>query len=141
MLVDHIDALRMAVARTRAERPFHMDAFVVLPDHVHAVWILPEGDAAYSTRWRIIKSRFTRSVLGMVSAEHPPYVSRSKRMKRERGIWQRRFWEHHIRSDEEYAACVRYCLTNPVKHELVERPEDWPYSSIHRDIREGRWAA
>jgi len=152
VLVDHVGLLRAAVRETRDERPFYIDAWVVLPDHLHAVWTLPEGDAEYSTRWRIIKARFTRAVLaaGMVGAEHPPYglggrvggfhpPSRSKRMKGERGIWQRRFWEHHIRNEADHAAHVRYCHINPVKHGFVERPEEWAWSSVHREIAAGRW--
>ena len=156
-LVEHIAALRAVVRITRRERPFHIDAWVVLPDHLHAVWTLPEGDADFSTRWRIIKSRFTRTVLaeGSVGAEHPPYdtgkptrrvggvhpPARSKRAKGERGIWQRRFWERHVRCEEEFAAAVRYCHLNPVKHGFVARPEEWPYSSVHREIAVRRWVA
>ena len=131
LLVDRVDALRDAVARTRAERPFWIDAMVVLPDHLHAVWTLPEGNADYSTRWRLIKARFVQEM----EADMPR--SRSKRAKGERGIWQRRFWEHCIRDDADYRAHVAYCWTNPVKHGLVERAVDWPHSSIHRDIRRG----
>ena len=132
-LVENIGLLRDAVRRTRAERPFGIAAWVVLPDHLHAVWTLPEGDADFSTRWRIIKSRFSRELpMGRVRKSHCA--------RQERGLWQRRFWEHHIRSREEFADCVRYCHTNPVKHGFVERPEDWPYSTIHRDITAGRWA-
>ncbi|MEL7104899.1 MAG: transposase [Pseudomonadota bacterium] len=151
-LVDQIDLLRDAVRQTRRERPFGIEAWVVLPDHLHAVWTLPEGDADFSTRWRIIKTRFTRAVLaldGAVGAEHPPYgrgggfhpPSASKRKKGERGLWQRRFYDRHIRNDEEFSAAVRYCHLNPVKHGFVERAEDWPYSSVHREIAVGRWVA
>jgi len=130
-LVVHIDRLRDAVRRTRNERPFAIDAWVVLPDHLHAVWTLPDGDRDFSTRWRLIKARFSRAV--------PPGRIRAGHAKRqERGLWQRRFREHHVRNDEDHAACVRYCLINPVKHGLVSRPEDWPYSSVHRDIGAGR---
>jgi putative transposase len=108
---------------------------VVLPDHLHAVWTLPEADSDFSTRWRLIKSRFSRA-LGATG-----HRSASMLAKNERGIWQRRFWEHHIRDEADFAAHVRYCWGNPVKHGLVERAVDWPYSSIHRDIRAGRVAA
>ncbi len=131
VLIDEIDALRHAVRLTRSERPFGIDAWVVLPDHMHCVWTLPEGDADYSTRWSVIKARFSRAV--------PPGLRRaSHRARRERGVWQRRFWEHHIRDDTDLAAHVRYCWNNPVKHGFVARPTDWPHSSIHRDLREGR---
>lgn len=131
-LVDRIGALRDAYAVTRAERTFRCDAFVVLPDHLHTVWTLPEGDSDFSTRWRLIKTRFVRSVGG-----YGPR-SASKHAKQERGVWQRRFWEHMIRDPADFALHVRYCWANPVKHGFVVRPTDWAYSSIHRDIRAGR---
>jgi putative transposase len=125
-LVDHVVVLREAVRMTKAERPFQINAWVVLPDHMHCVWTLPEGDAEYSTRWSVIKARFSRAM---------PIIQRRKshEARREHGIWQRRYWEHHIRDDAAFAACVRYCWINPVKHGLVEHPKDWPYSSWHRD--------
>jgi putative transposase len=125
-LVEHIDALREAVRVTKAERPFRIDAWVVLPDHMHCVWTLPEGDAEYSTRWSVIKARFSRAM------PHTPR-RRSQAERREHGLWQRRFWEHYIRDDADWANHVQYCWINPVKHGLVERQEDWPYSSFHRD--------
>ena len=133
LLVREIDALRAAVRRTRDERPFAVDAWVVLPDHLHCVWTLPPGDSGYSVRWRLIKARFLRGLAcGPLRASH---VARQ-----ERGIWQRRFWEHHIRDERDYAAHLRYCWNNPVKHGLVAHAVDWPYSSVHRDIRLGRYA-
>ena len=131
LLVREISRLREAVAATRAERPFGIDAWVVMPDHLHCVWTLPEGDADFSVRWKDIKTRFTKSV-GRVGRR-----SASKIAKGEAGLWQRRFWEHHIRGEADYAAHVRYCWINPVKHGFVERAVDWPYSSIHRDITRG----
>lgn len=128
LLVDHISTLRSAVAMTKAERPFHIEAWVVLPDHMHCVWTLPGGDSDFSTRWRLIKARFSRAL-------PEGRLRRSHVARQERGIWQRRFWEHHIRDEADMAAHVNYCWINPVKHGLVERPEDWPYSSIHRDLR------
>lgn len=126
VLVDEVARLREAVAMTKAERPFRIDAFVVLPDHLHRVWTLPEGDSDFSTRWRLIKARFSRGLpMGARRASH--------KRRQERGIWQRRFWEHHIRSEDDFAAHVNYCWINPVKHALVARPEDWPFSSVHRD--------
>ena len=132
MLVDHINHLRLAYAKTCTEHPFHCDAFVVLPDHLHAVWTLPDGDADYSTRWRKIKARFSHAV-GRDHARSP-----SKVIKREVGLWQRRFWEHCIRDDTDYRAHVAYCWGNPVKHGFVERAVAWPYSSINRDVLLGR---
>ncbi len=131
VLVREIGRLREAVREVRGERPFAIDAWVVLPDHMHAVWTLPDGDADFSTRWKDIKTRFTKAV-GIVGRRSP-----SKITKGEAGLWQRRFWEHHIRDEPDYAAHVRYCWINPVKHGLVARAVDWPYSSIHRDIAHG----
>lgn len=131
-LVRHIDVLRQAFRVTVAEHPILCDAMVVLPDHLHAVWTLPPGEGDYSTRWRKIKARFSR----WTGLSQP--VTRSKQVKREAGLWQRRFWEHTIRDDADFAAHVGYCLWNPVRHGLVEQAEDWPFSSIHRDLRAGR---
>ena len=130
MLVDHIDLLRGAVRQTRQERPFAINAWVVLPDHLHCVLTLPAEDADYPTRWRLIKTRFSRQL--PAGPLRPSHIRRG-----ERGIWQRRYWEHHIRDHSDFAAHVRYCWTNPVKHGFVGSPEEWPYSSIHRDIANG----
>ncbi len=132
LLVDQVEALRAAVRVTMAERPFRIDAWVVLPDHLHAVWTLPESDADFSVRWKDIKTRFTKSV-GQTGRR-----SASKIAKGEAGIWQRRFWEHHIRDERDFTTHLRYCWWNPVKHGFVERPVDWPYSSIHREVRLGQ---
>ena len=131
MLVDHIDALRATVAKTRERCLFVIDAVVVLPDHIHAVWTLPPGDADFSLRWRLIKQRFAR---GQPKHER---ISAVRRARHERGIWQRRFWEHLIRDEADYARHVEYCYINPVKHGLVSRVRDWPHSSFHRDARAG----
>ena len=131
-LVDWVDRLRSAVRATMAERPFHIDAWVVLPDHLHAIWNFPEGDTDHATHWRLIKSRVSRGLpVGPLWDSH---VARQ-----ERGIWQRRFWERHIRDDRDFAAHLQCCRFNPVKHGLVERPEDWPWSSVHRGSRLGRY--
>lgn len=126
LLVREIDRLREAVRITKRERPFDIDTWVVLPDHLHCIWRLPLGDRDYATRWRLIKSRFSRGL-------PPGHLRQSHIRRQECGIWQRRFWEHHIRDEADYQAHLRYCCFNPVKHGLVERPEDWDYSSIHRD--------
>jgi putative transposase len=132
LLVKEVERLRAAVQETMTERPFRIETWVVLPDHLHAVWTLPEEDADYSVRWRLIKARFSRGLpVGP--------LRRSHEARKERGIWQRRFWEHHVRGDDDLADHVRYCWWNPVKHGLAEKPEDWPYSSVHRDIREGKY--
>lgn len=125
LLVREIDLLRQAVRVTKAERPFEIDAWVVLPDHLHCIWRMPDGDTDYSMRWRLIKSRFSREVpLGHMRASHS--------RRQERGVWQRRFWEHHIRDEADFAAHLRYCWINPVKHGLVDKPEDWVFSSFQK---------
>ena len=131
LLIDRIDALRSAYRRTVADMPILCDAMVVLPDHLHAVWTLPPGDSNFPERWRRLKARFTHEV-GLTGRR-----SKSKRDKRERGLWQRRYWEHKIRDQTDYRMHVAYCWGNPVKHGYVERPADWTFSSIHRDIRAG----
>ncbi|MGJ4892019.1 REP-associated tyrosine transposase [Bradyrhizobium sp. HKCCYLS3077] len=131
LLIEHIDLLRSAVAATRVRFPFEIDAFVVMPEHLHAVWTLPPGDADFSTRWRLIKSRFAREL------SPTEQLSAVRIANRERGIWQRRFWEHLIRDEDDHARHVEYCYINTVKHRLVSRVVDWPHSSFHRDVRAG----
>ena len=135
LLVDRVDALRDATRRVRLRYPFHIDAWVVLPDHTHAVWTLPPDDMDFSARWRLIKSYFAKSL------PKGEWLSPARRARGERGIWQRRFWEHLIRNDEDYRRHVEYCYINPMKHGLVARIADWPYSSFHRDVREGIFPA
>ncbi|MFM9883130.1 MAG: REP-associated tyrosine transposase [Burkholderiales bacterium] len=131
LLVEHIDQLRAAVGLVRRRRAFHIDAWVVLPEHMHAVWTLPVGDDDYSSRWKAIKTEFSKSL--------PPTEPRSPThvLAGERGIWQRRFWEHTIRNDSDYCAHVDYVHVNPLKHGLVRRVRDWPHSSFHRFVAEG----
>jgi len=131
LLVEHIDVLRHAVQQVKQQHPFHIDAFVVLPDHLHAIWTLPQGDADFATRWMLIKAGFSRRIA------RGERRNQSRISKRERGIWQRRFWEHLIRDDKDYARHVDYIHYNPVKHGYVNRAVDWPFSSIHRYISSG----
>ncbi|WP_315721720.1 MULTISPECIES: REP-associated tyrosine transposase [unclassified Bradyrhizobium] len=131
LLIEHIDILRSAVATTRERYPFEIDAFVVMPDHLHAVWTLPPDDADFSTRWRLIKTRFARQL------PRTERLSQVRLANGERGIWQRRFWEHLIRDEGDYARHVEYCYINPVKHGLVSSVVEWPHSSFHRDVRAG----
>lgn len=131
LLVEHVDTLRQAFRVVRNRHPFEVDAIVILPDHLHAIWTLPEGDADFATRWGLIKASFSRTIPGKES------VSPSRLSKGERGIWQRRFWEHRIRDDADMQRHVDYIHWNPVKHGHVERVSDWPYSSFHRLLRQG----
>jgi putative transposase len=139
LLTEHIDLLRDSVHKVMSTHPFKIVALVVLPEHLHAVWTLPAGECDYPLRWSLIKAGFSR---GLVQTEP---VGRSRRRRRERGIWQRRYWEHRIRDETDLARHVDYIHINPVKHGHVSTPADWPYSSIHRYIRQGivatDWAA
>jgi putative transposase len=134
LLTDNIELLRAAFRDTRRRHPFTIDAIVVLPDHLHAIWTLPAGDADFAVRWQLIKARFSR---GLPPGER---ISVSRSRKRERGIWQRRYWEHTLRDEEDFSRHVDYIHFNPVKHGHVERVEDWPFSSFHRMVRLGVYA-
>jgi len=135
LLTGNIELLRAAFRYTRHRHPFTIDAIVILPDHLHALWTLPAGDSDFATRWRLIKTTFSR---GLRPIER---VSASRSSKGERGIWQRRFWEHTIRDDDDFARHVDYIHFNPVKHSYVERVRDWPFSSFHRMVRLGWYPA
>ena len=130
LLVEHANALRNIVRVVRTELPFIIDAMVVLPDHWHAVWTLPPGDAAYTRRIRLIKARFTRHLLRAG-------IHITKDARGEQQLWQKRFWEHTIRDDRDFEAHINYVHINPVKHGYVKRAVDWPHSTLHRYIREG----
>jgi putative transposase len=131
LLVDHVDALRDSIREVKHKRPFHIEAWVVMPDHLHAVWTLPEGDADYSSRWREIKKHFSKSL------PKTEELTAVRKRKGERGIWQRRFWEHTIKDGTDYQRHVDYVHLNPLKHGLVNRVQDWPYSSFHRSVKNG----
>jgi putative transposase len=130
LLTEHIDLLREAFRTVKHNRPFHIDAIVILPEHLHCIWTLPEGDDDYSGRWRAIKKHFSKNL--------PATERRSAtRVKRhERAIWQRRFWEHTLRDDRDYANHIDYIHYNPVKHGWAEHPRDWPYSTYYRYLRD-----
>jgi putative transposase len=134
LLVDEIDRLRQIYRAVQQRRPFETIAICVLPDHIHAVWALPEDDADFSSRWSLIKSGFSRGL-------DPRPRSASKLRKREKGIWQRRYWEHAIRDDADFERHVDYIHFNPVKHGYVTRVADWPHSSFHRHVELGLLAA
>ena len=131
LLTTYIDDLRHSVRRIQQAHPFEIIAWVVLPEHLHAVWTLPPGDTDYSMRWNQIKGTFSRH---LPSGER---VSPSRADKRERGIWQRRFWEHWIRDEDDLRRHVDYVHYNPVKHGHVKQVGDWPFSSFHRFVRRG----
>jgi putative transposase len=131
LLVDYVDCLRESVVRVRCKRPFEINAWVVLPDHMHAVWTLPEGDSDYSGRWREIKKAFNRYI------PKEELLSYSRQKQGERGIWQRRFWEHTIKSEQDYRHHIDYVRLNPLKHGLVTEIKDWPFSSFHGYVKKG----
>lgn len=126
-------ALRTAILKTQKQYPFENVAMVLLPDHLHCIWRVPEGDVNYSRRWSLIK----RQVSQHLSGHFEGVVSCSRGKRRESLIWQRRFWEHQILDEEDLQAHLDYCYWNPVKHGLVSRVSDWLYSTFHRDVRRG----
>ena len=131
LLTDNIDLLRRAYQRVNALHPFTTIAICILPDHIHAIWQLPLDDGDYALRWRIIKSQFSRNF--SVNEQR----SSSKIKHREKGIWQRRYWEHQIRDDNDLQRHVDYIHYNPVKHGLVGHVKDWPHSTFHRYVKQG----
>jgi putative transposase len=134
-LVEHVDLLRSATRLVKERHPFTIDAIVIMPEHLHTIWTLPEGDKDYPTRWALIKAGFSRAL------PKDEAISESRLAKGERGIWQRRYWEHQIRDDDDFARHVDYIHFNPVKHGHVASPIDWLYSSIHRFVSAGILAA
>jgi putative transposase len=131
LLVDHIDLLRLAYQRTNTLYPFNTIAVCILPDHIHAIWQMPSDNGDYALRWRMIKSQFSRNF----SANEQR--SSSKIKHREKGIWQRRYWEHQIRDDVDMQRHVDYIHYNPVKHGLVSQVKDWPHSTFHKHVALG----
>jgi putative transposase len=131
LLVREIVRLRAAMRTVKQRHPFEIVAMVVMPDHLHALWRLPPDDADYPMRWSLIKSAFSRSL------PKYEYIRPSRELKRERGIWQRRYWEHLIRDERDLQIHADYIHCNPVKHGYVSRALDWPYSSLHRYVRLG----
>ncbi|WP_408635344.1 REP-associated tyrosine transposase [Pelagovum pacificum] len=140
ILTDHVDLLRRAWSDTCRDKPFRTIAAVVLPDHLHAIWTLPAGDSDFSNRWGMLKARFTRRYRARMGYAPIPR-SMSKARKAEAGVWQRRFWEHHIRDAADLRAHREYCWADPVRHGLVAQPADWALSSLQREVRAGRIGA
>ena len=128
-------ALRESIIATRTTLPFEIDAWVLLPDHLHCIWTLPAGDADFSTRWRLIKTRVTQRC--GYRLEERKTISARRLKKSQSTLWQNRFWEHRIRDNADMEKHVNYIHWNPVKHEHVRNAADWPYSSIHRYIGNG----
>ena len=131
LLTAQIDLLRNAFDTVQKRHPFTIDAIVILPDHLHTLWTLPAGDKDFATRWRLIKTTFSRNL------PQGEYRSASREAKGERGIWQRRYWEHLIRDEQDFARHVDYIHINPVKHGWARQVSEWPHSSFHRYVRAG----
>lgn len=132
-------ALRTAILRVRERYPFAIDAWVLLPDHLHAIWTLPPGDADFGLRWGGIKRLVTHAVAA--DYERADWRNASRLARRESTIWQRRFWEHQIRDEDDFRHHMDYLHFNPVKHGLVETVADWPYSTFHRLVDSGVYPA
>ncbi|MDQ7016773.1 MAG: transposase [Gammaproteobacteria bacterium] len=128
LLVDYVDDLREVIKKTKQNHTFYIDAMVIMPDHLHALWTLPVDDADFSTRWSLIKTGFSRRI------QKVEPISASRHSKSERGIWQRRFWEHLIKDKRDYQNHVTYIHNNPVKHGFVTHASEWPWSSLHRRL-------
>ncbi|MFV2003889.1 MAG: transposase [Gammaproteobacteria bacterium] len=133
------NALHKAIKETRLRYPFTIDAWILLPDHMHCIWTLPENDNSFSKRWGIIKRKV--SITCADKYKKPQWITQSRQKHRESTIWQRRYWEHRIRNQGDFNKHVDYIHYNPVKHGLCSRPVDWPYSTFHRYVKEGLYPA
>ena len=122
-----IQLLRTTIRNVIHRHLFTIDAMVVLPDHIHCIWTLPEDDSNFSTRWRLIKTGFTKGF--QKPCKNTPPAARS--------LWQKRYWEHTIKDENDFNRHVDYIHFNPVKHGHVTRAVDWPYSSFHRFVKQG----
>lgn len=133
LLIEHIDLLREAIRTVKRKYPFEIIAWVVLPDHMHCIWQLPEGDSDFPLRWRLIKSYFSKHL--------PPteYRSNVRQNANERGIWQRRYWEHMIRDEHDLHRHIDYIHINPLKHGWVRQVKDWQYSTFHHYVTQGSY--
>lgn len=131
LLTQHINFLRAAIRDIRRRHPFEIVAWVVLPEHMHTIWMLPPDDCSYPLRWRLIKTAFSRQI----PATEPR--SQSRIVKSERGIWQLWYWEHTIRNQNDLIRHIDYVHYNPVKHGHVQLVKDWPYSTFHRFVENG----
>ena len=131
LLVERVDLLREAFLYVKKRKPFDINAVVIMPDHLHCIWTLPEGDVDYSGRWNLLKGYFSR---GIPKGEA---ISQSRSKRRERGLWQRRFWAHMLINQDDFNVHFDYIHWNPVKHGWAEFVRDWPYSSFHYYVDSG----
>jgi putative transposase len=132
-------ALREGISKVRQSMPFSIDAWVLLPDHLHTIWTLPENDAKYAARWAVIKSCVTKLCENII--DHRGNVDMSRSRRKEGCVWQRRFWDHVIRDESDFHRHLDYLHWNPVKHGYVKSPMDWPYSTLHRFVAQGLYPA
>lgn len=132
-------ALRAAIIKVRESYPFTIEAWVLLPDHLHCIWTLPEGDADFSTRWRLIKREVTLAI--GANYFRTDFQIERRKQKQQGTIWQHRFWEHLIRDESDFAAHMDYVHVNPVKHGLAKTVNEWPWSSFHRLVKQGRYSS
>ncbi len=130
---NNIELLRQAFRKIREKHPFTIDAMVILPDHLHSIWTLPPETTDYSTRWRLIKTWFSKHCAAELRRE----PNQARKRKRQQAIWQHRYWEHCLRDETDFSRHVEYIHYNPVKHGYVDAPVKWPYSSFHRYVRAG----
>ena len=131
LLVENIDLLRTAFRYVKQRKPYRIDAIVIMPDHLHCIWTLPSEDTDYSMRWSLLKSHFSRAI------PQGERVSQSRNKRRERGLWQRRFWAHLLTGQDDFNNHLDYIHWNPVKHGWVRRVSEWPHSSFHRYVELG----
>ncbi len=132
-------SLRAAITNVRSTHPVTVEAMVLLPDHLHCVWILPEGDADFAVRWAMIKRLVTHDC----GRRYPAFanISASRKARHEGVIWQRRYWEHQVRDRPDLIRCLDYLHWNPVRHGYVGAVIEWPWSSFHRYVRQGHYHA
>jgi len=128
LLTDHFSAFGEAMRQARIRKPFHVDAWVVLPDHAHAIWTLPPGDHDCATRWRAVKIAFSKALhkTGLTLASAADAT-----------IWERHYRDYRVGDDDEYAALIDYVHSNPMRHGLCQQAAEWPWSSLHRFVAAG----
>jgi putative transposase len=131
LLVENIDLLRAAFRYVKERKPYRINAVVIMPDHLHCIWTLPTGDGDFSMRWNLLKGYFSRAI------PQGERISPSRSKRRERGLWQRRFWAHLLSDQNDFNNHLDYIHWNPVKHGYVRKVVDWPHSSFHRFVEQG----
>lgn len=136
-LPENLALLRQAFRTVIEKHPFTIEAIVILPDHLHCIWRLPTDDDNYPTRWRLIKSYYSHRYK-MAGSDR---LSPSRVLKKEQAIWQRRYWEHYLRDENDFKRHLDYIHFNPVKHGLVKAPFDWEFSSFKKFVRAGIYSA